>query len=691
MNQSNKYIKVLSPQLILPLALFCVIVVSLLLVYEYRAQQRDYLALLQKQAATLNNVLSRSTNSAIIAAEIIEDTISEQILANLKSIEMLDQGKKMSQRELDSFLNITGHDGLRIYGKDGNLLLQATRDSRSVLPLSETILHHRMKKTSPDTIITLIDYDNPGNERLAAFVRRKKGGLIVATINNEDIRSMRRALGIGHVLMNYQSDDNIEFIVIQNRETIVAGSFNGYKLSSFSKDQILQDVMNDQQTRSRISWYGGESIYETISPFYLHGNIFGNLRIGMSMHEYERLRSDMKKRFYIFGAVLLVVGVIMINFLISYRHRKLLQRDIAWLSEYTNNILENLSGGVISIDSNGIIRSINKQALVLLDVNFETVIYGSYSKLPPVMHTIIAPYLLSGETTPSETKVIIENKQDEKKTMSVRTYLMNDENADKTCIVLIDDITDITHLEEQRRINQRLDDIQKMASSVAHEINNPLNSIQLIMGLIRKKYALTVDNKEHRELLDTVRTEVNRISTIIGQYLQFARPPKMNFLEMDMTDVLRDVMMLFEADMKKKNIATRQLIDFSMPFYGDGNQLKQVFINIVKNAMEACEDSGEITITGKAAATFYEIKVRDTGIGIPNSLKDSIFDFHYTTKKDGSGIGLFVVQQIVNAHDGTISIESREGHGTTFILKFPVKTGNAALSVENIQDRGSHD
>ena len=112
---------------------------------------------------------------------------------------------------------------------------------------------------------------------------------------------------------------------------------------------------------------------------------------------------------------------------------------------------------------------------------------------------------------------------------------------------------------------------------------------------------------------------------------------------------------------------------------GDKDQVKQIFINLIKNAEEAIDQLGEIVITGTTIDQHYEIRIKDTGKGIAENNLNSIFDLHFTTKKEGSGIGLSVVQQIVSAHHGNILVESEENQGTTIILQFPLE--NTSIGV----------
>ncbi len=659
-----------SPPLLLLLTIISIIAIALSIYFEYQARQKDYLTLLNKQATLFINSLSSSVQNAIAAADRIETDMNDRIIANVKIMATMDQRNPLSRKELEDLLLTSGMEALHLYNKDGKLIQQVTKNPLKAYTIPFPVINARIKKSLPDTILTLYDETRLDNEFMAAFVSRNNGGLIVAIIGTEAIQSLRSTLGIGYYLKRFQAEKNIEYVLIQNSETIVAGSFNGYNISSFSRDPLLNTVLIQDSIQSRIVDYDQQSIFETISPFKLYDQPFGVLRLGLSMSEYEHLKGDINKRLFIFGAALVIFGLIFVNFLISYRHRKLLHRDLSSLQDYTNTILENLASGVISIDQKGQIQTLNKQALQLLNMISQDVIHKSYTVLPSPFRNAIEQKLygaagknlhLKHEYTVSGHKIYI----------ALRTNIFKDEDENKTCVLLIDDVTDQTNLEEQVRRNQRLTAMRNLASSVAHEIINPLNAIKLIVDLIKKKNKSIKGAESYDQHLNTVQNEIQRISTIVDQYLRFARPPEMKLTSVNFSELMNEVAALYESPLKEKNITFKIKMESHKPIQGDVNQLKQVFINLVKNAIEAIEPSGEISISGKDRDAYYEICVSDTGKGIAEKDIHSIFDFHFTTKKNSSGIGLSVVQQIMNAHRAKINVESAVGRGTNFILEFP--------------------
>jgi signal transduction histidine kinase len=355
---------------------------------------------------------------------------------------------------------------------------------------------------------------------------------------------------------------------------------------------------------------------------------------------------------------------------------------------YTNTLLDNLMSGVISVGPDGVVQSVNQHALRLLKKESSEVLMQPFTVLPAAIQNHIDSLIKQDTQGDAADRLWIGDLNGPRRLLSVRSSRIPARQDGKTTIILIDDITDQTRLEEQMQRNQRLTAMRNLASSVAHEIKNPLNSIKLIVDLFRKKYKAANDTAALSKQLDTASGEIDRISAIIDHYLKFARMPVLHRIPVQLNKIADEVVTLFDESLKKKNIHLQQSFQPHPPLLGDPDQIRQVFINLLKNAQEAIDGTGIITFTGIVAPPVYEIRVTDTGKGIADKDKSFIFDFHYTTKKDGSGIGLSLVQHIMSAHGGDVQVASSVGEGTTFILHFPLaeqkRSAESSLQTEGV-------
>jgi len=666
--RKNYFGRIIPPNFLLPLAISGIVIIAVITFFEYRSRQQDYIKLLENQATLFVRTLANTARDAFTAADELEEESSRRVISGLKLIEQLDQSQSLSSEKLYEVMEIAQLDGIHIYNISGRLIQRASTGQYGIIP--KNILESVINGKFPEIIFSFNDTLNTETERLAAVIPRKKGGVIAGIISAERIQSFRNLFGFGHFLRRFQTGESVEYIVLENPITIVAGIFNGYAISPFAEDSFLEETLIEDNIKTRILNYGHRSIFEAVAPFSFSGDPYGVLRLGLSMREYEVLNARVKQRMIIFGGVFIILGLLFLNFALTYRHRQLLRKDLASLQEYTNIMLENLGSGVISIDKSGIIRVVNKYALIILKREYPELFNKPYSVLPEIFHRPVKESLEQNKETdqPLKHSLLLEGIT---KWISVKTTLLETNGEPETCILVIDDVTEQILLEEQIRRNEKLTAMRKLASFVAHEIRNPLNSINLITDLIRKKYKPSEDIENYNDYIKTVQNEILRISNIVEEFIRFARPPKIKMANIDFPGFFSELETFFHARMEQKGIQFKIDIQNHPEYSGDNEQFKQIFMNLIENAIDAITPPGEITITGKTMGDKYGILVKDTGAGVPEEDLVHIFDLYFTTKERGSGIGLAVVQQIVAQHKGTIEVKSTANQGTTFRLQFP--------------------
>ena len=231
------------------------------------------------------------------------------------------------------------------------------------------------------------------------------------------------------------------------------------------------------------------------------------------------------------------------------------------------------------------------------------------------------------------------------------------------------------------RRSDRLASLGTLIASLAHEIRNPLVSIKTFTQLLPER----IDDSEFRDyFLKVASGEIDRLTSLINELLGFAKPSEPNLKEEDVTTIIDRMEVLISTEARKKDIKITKNYAPHLPrVFIDGEQIKQVLLNILLNAIQAIEGHGEIWIeTRIVRATrddkreeFLQIEIRDTGIGIPPENLDHVFDPFFSTRPEGSGLGLAISHQIVHEHGGFIDLESEVGKGTSFRIHFPLKIG----------------
>ncbi len=225
---------------------------------------------------------------------------------------------------------------------------------------------------------------------------------------------------------------------------------------------------------------------------------------------------------------------------------------------------------------------------------------------------------------------------------------------------------------------ERLATIGKMAAHITHEVRNPLSSISLNLELLEEELAAVQAGREAAQLLSAIRAEVERLSQIAEQYLAAARRPRLQLEAENVEDVVRECYAFVRPEFERAGLECRLEISDELPKVDvDEGQLRQALRNLLRNAREAAPKGGQVVLSvSRPTHDTVTINVDDDGPGVPESLRSTIFDPFCTTKERGTGLGLAVTRAIVEAHQGTIDCQSRDGRGTRFSIALPAKDGD---------------
>jgi signal transduction histidine kinase len=214
-----------------------------------------------------------------------------------------------------------------------------------------------------------------------------------------------------------------------------------------------------------------------------------------------------------------------------------------------------------------------------------------------------------------------------------------------------------------------------MAAKVAHEIRNPLSSISLNVELLEDeiKNFHSVDTHEAKSLLKALTSEIDRVSALTEEYLQFSRLPQIMLAKGQLEEVIAHVVEFMQHELRQKKIELEIDLEKKFPeLLFDLVQIRRVLLNIIRNAMEAMPKGGRLKIWTEEKDQHAIVRIADTGMGIPDEAIAKIFDPFFTTKDFGTGLGLAIVQQIIDEHGGQISCVSKMGEGTTFSIALPL-------------------
>jgi two-component system sensor histidine kinase PilS (NtrC family) len=326
------------------------------------------------------------------------------------------------------------------------------------------------------------------------------------------------------------------------------------------------------------------------------------------------------------------------------------------------NIIQSISSGLITTGLDGRITLVNSAAQKLLE-RAPTQLLGK-----PVTGLFLDP-LPNGESQ-SHAEVRFDTTTTFRKTVRVRLAALNvPERGTQGYVYVLDDLTEIRRLEREVRIQDRLAAVGRLAAAIAHEIRNPLTSIA---GSVSMLSGVPEMNEEHRHLLDIVTRESQRLNGIITDFLAYSRGKQYHFDKTNLVRLLEDTLTLMRHRMTAENTGITIESNFAVPeawVLADGDKVKQVFWNIAENAVRAMRDGGTLKVEIERHEDDWQISFADTGTGMTPQQTEKIFEPFQSSFEGGTGLGLAVVYQIVQAHEGRVWARSRPGQGTTFILR----------------------
>jgi two-component system, sporulation sensor kinase E len=241
-------------------------------------------------------------------------------------------------------------------------------------------------------------------------------------------------------------------------------------------------------------------------------------------------------------------------------------------------------------------------------------------------------------------------------------------------VMILRDITESRRTAQQTIESERLNALRLLAAGVAHEIGNPLNSLHIHLQLMERSVQKLHDGEkaELEQSIDVARSEVNRLDSIVTQFLKAIRPSRPQLRPENVNTIVEETVRFFAPELQDREIVVEQELRSDLPLLQlDRDQMKQAFYNVIKNSVEAMHRHGTLRIRTDLADTHVIVRLVDTGGGMSAENLSRVFEPYFTTKASGSGLGLLIVRRIVREHGGELSIESSQGRGLTLTIRLP--------------------
>lgn len=354
------------------------------------------------------------------------------------------------------------------------------------------------------------------------------------------------------------------------------------------------------------------------------------------------------------------------------RRMKDVQEVFSALKENLDQILSNLQDGMMLFTRDARAVLVSRSVERFLNIDRDRILGAS-------VHEIFDRKTLLGRTVRLAFDAGMSIVQEEVVTETGRRleisldFIHDDHAVDQSqslgALLTLHDLESVREIENELEVSRRMAAIGRLTSGVGHEVKNPINAIVVHLELLRSKVATDTSAARH---LEVIHSEIHRLDRVVQTLVDFSRPVELQLKDQDLRDIVSSVLMLASAELETQNVTVvSELPVQPVNVRVDADLLKQAVLNVVLNGAQAMPNGGELAVRLTEDARAAILKIEDHGEGIPHEIRDRIFDLYFTTKREGSGIGLAMTYRILQLHHGQLDVESKLGQGSTFTLRIP--------------------
>jgi len=609
-----------------------------------------------------------SSQEILFAGDEIEEEIRNRLLNNASLIKILLSENNLNNQILQKIAYSNNINRINVFDKNAKLKFSniPDDDSDEMEQIAGDLLAPIFEGVQ-DTLIIGLRQSRLDNEfRYIVALAANNSDAIVLNLDADELLEFRKRIGFGILLNKLTENEQVIYTALQDTFGIMAASGNISELDPISNTEFLERIYDDATFDWRFYDFGEEEVYEAVHRFELDDETVGLFRIGLSLEPLNQVYSRITNRVIIFGILLLALGTFLLTLVFTRQNFNLLKKQYSYIEDFASKLVSNANDVIIVLNAQKQIVEINPAAENYFSVSGEKIRFKNLSNLLPSMDI---DEIITSDSKVVDLSVSVEN---EIRNLFVSISEFKDSQEELRYVLIMRDVTKLKELEEQITRGKQLTAMGNLASGVAHEIRNPLNSISTIVQQLKKDFEPKEDKEDYEKFVDVVYKEVQRINKTIESFLKLAKPKPVQRSKFNLAKFFNELFMQFEKEMKNKSIELKIENEYDDFVNWDYDQMRQVMINLIKNASDAIEGSGKINITCKKVDDKILLTVNDDGKGISPDKLDKIFNLYFTTKAEGTGIGLGIVQRIINEHGGIIKVSSQENIGTKFIIELNI-------------------
>jgi len=342
------------------------------------------------------------------------------------------------------------------------------------------------------------------------------------------------------------------------------------------------------------------------------------------------------------------------------------------------DILDSIDRGIVTVDLQGTITSCNRALEEILEVEAKTIVHHSleevFTREDPLYKLLKES--IRDEACSLDRDLAYTSTKGDTKPLRVTTFPLKKKTGERAGgILLVKDMTEIRKLEDRVQRASRLAALGQLTQRLVHEIRNPLSAMDINLQLLQERLGSCSEDLEVGRYLEIISTETRRLNEVLRNAQVFSKPESPDLETVDLHQIISQVLFLVKEEASRKKIVISKSLQAQHSMVrADSDQIKQVFLNLFKNSIEAMSEGGKFEVLSRndGQGKIIGVELVDTGSGIPMANLQHVFDPYFTTKKKGTGLGLSIVHNIITQHGGSIDVTSWLGEGTIFSIVLPL-------------------
>lgn len=607
--------------------------------------QHTLFALFQEEARSFLSLIALAQENSIFAEGELENKVTENLLNIIYYIN-------------ETGLNKENIDRLRRNFNLSSLLIYEPAQKKIILTsgMPHEIDYQKFQENEKVTY----HYFSVLGEHYIRLIYRGERFIYQIELSAEEVKKFSQSYGIGKILTELAVNPAISYIALQDLKGIIFATPGVKALPRIENDAVLLKTYQTGEEVTRIIKYNNKKILEIVRPFTVEKETVGLFRIGMNLDRYHQYVKDTYIQLGIIFLILLAGGIAL--FAVFIRQQSYQIRE-----QFFTQLLGSIAEGILLTDEKGKIKGVNRMFTKITGIPETDLLNQQYEK-------IFLQDEFSVKLVRETGKFVEEEKEIYQKVIKYATYPLYLSGQIFTgTISIVNDLTHMRAIEKEQQEKERLSLLGNLVANFAHEIRNPLNGLAIAAQRLQIEFPSS--DATYNQLLTALIREIDALNRVVSDFLSLARPKVKIKQDFDLSQLVKELSCFIKEQAKAKGVKYSEIIEENIILKGNPEELRRAIINLLLNALEAVTSGSilepEIRIELRKGRKNIKIRIMDNGPGIPPPLLKKIFEPYFTTKKGGTGLGLYIAQKIIHDHNGAINVQNKKGGGTVFTILLP--------------------